>query len=148
MQKISFHKDLEWLKPFLFIARQDVPIHAIKRVNGFRVPFDKEELTHASITTTNGRSFNINIRYQDQTRERIYRTPTLSFILDSLAHELAHLVHWKHDYKHLQLQSKLLYKFSLVLKELGIDDSSTRNFNVVKKKINKYKEKHDQRTKN
>lgn len=50
----------------------------------------------------------------------------LNLILENLAHELAHIIHWEHTIEHWELTTKILKRFSRVLRSLGIKDTNRR----------------------
>lgn len=98
------------------------------QLRGYRIKPNLTEQTEGStIRDEDTKTFNVNLLIASYIKEtKKYRLKALHFMLDTLAHELAHTVHWEHTYKHYELQAKLMRRFSKVLKKLKIKDSSFR----------------------
>ena len=126
---IKYSKDLEWLKPFVEHYKHSVPLHKIKSIKSYRVKKGLTERSYGS-TIKEGGKYSINLRiYLWNRTSREYRYETIAIILDTLAHELAHVkqkgkAFGKHDHKHLNNQAWFLVGFSYILKVLGIKDTS------------------------
>ena len=130
--KIKLNKDVKWLEPYLKAADSFVPIRRISSVIGYQVPFYKTERQYGSITVhydKNQININLLIKTQDL-NQGIHKNARMANVLDSLAHELAHLLEWEHTPEHLMLQAKLLMCFAKVSKELKVKDLSLRLKNV------------------
>jgi hypothetical protein len=136
---IKYDKRLDWLRPFLHSVRDLVPLEKIHTIRGYSVPLDKEEQQYASITQYK-KKYNINLRltmnyylYNQQ------KDMFLSTLLETFAHELAHLRHWDHTADHFELTAKLLLRFSFVLKKLKINKLYQRpNYKKMAKEVAKY----------
>lgn len=121
---IKYSKDLLWLKPF--VECLDVlPLKKLQRIKGYRVAKNLDSQSYGSIVTKDGKKYSINIEtYTYSKKDKQYRKKRIEEILLTLAHELAHLVHWEHTPQHFQLQSNIMWCFSLTLHELKIKDHS------------------------
>ena len=118
---IRYSKDVLWLKPFIEEVLFNIPFKKIKAIKGYKVRKGHEPLQYGSTVRKNALyTINILTHTNGDIKERI------SVILDTLAHELSHIKNWEHDYKHFQLQALLLYRFSVIIKRLGIKDTSAR----------------------
>jgi hypothetical protein len=120
---LKIQNNIKWVSPFIDSVKDIIPLHKVKRITGYKVPMYKEEIAYASITRVSTRTYNINLRLtNNDTQKSVF----LASFLDSLAHELAHLVYWKHDHRHFALQVKVLSRFSKVLKKCKIKDTYSR----------------------
>lgn len=130
-------KDIQWLSPFIQLARGLVPVDRVREIRSARTPLDKIERSVATCRRLPGGFYRITIKthYQrekgagDGTFTRTgYARHNRFYLLDSLAHELAHVKHWDHTPQHLLLQSKLLSRFARELERQGyrsIEDEQT-----------------------
>lgn len=127
MAKPTFYsKNMLWLKPFVDSVNDLVPTDRIMRIRDYRVRKGLESLAYGSrLTYGNRYSINIEPATWNKTEKR-YIGVTYQVILDTLAHELAHTIHLEHTPEHFQLQSRILLRFSRILKDNGILDHSIR----------------------
>lgn len=124
---IKYSKDLEWLKPFVDSAHKLVNLDAIKSIRSYKVKAGLKEQTYGSIIKTVNGECRININpYVWNKKKKKYIGETMSVVLDTLAHELSHIKHFNHNYKHFRTQSLILLKFSGIIKKLKIEDTSKR----------------------
>lgn len=136
---IKYDKKLDWLRPFVHSIRDLVSIDKIHSIRGYSVAINKEEQQYASITAYK-KKYNINLRltmnyYLTKQQKDMY----LSTLLETFAHELAHLQHWEHNSDHFQLTAKILLRFSFVLKKLKINKLYQRpNYKLMAKEVAKY----------
>lgn len=127
---IKYHKHTEFLESYIEAASYLVPLEKLKYVKAYKVPENKNENTFAVITRLDNK-FSISIRLWKQTfkvkeKNRVfagYTTHYLASILETLAHELAHLKYWKHTYEHFELTARIMLEFSTVLRDLKIKDT-------------------------
>lgn len=128
MGETRLAKDIQWLGPFLRLAKGLVPIHRIREIRTARTPLDKIEHSVATCGKLPGGFYRIVIKTHYQRQKAIgegrfvhsgYARHSKLFVLDSLAHELAHVKHWEHTPQHLVLQSKLLLRFARELERQG-----------------------------
>lgn len=130
---IKYDRHTRFLKPFIESVSDLIPIEHIVKVKGYWVDGNKQEAQHAAIQKlANNKHYIITIKIKAQlfqllpngNRKFIGHTPDfLASILSHLAHELGHIKHWDHDYKHFRLEAKIMLRFSKVLKELKITDT-------------------------
>ena len=127
---IKYTKNVLWLQDYVESVSHLVPIEQIKRIVGYKVKLGLKENQEALIRVANSRGtkFIISLKlYEQQIIKNRYRhiPLTYSYILDSLAHELSHILNFEdHDAAHLKLQAKILIKFSQVMKKKKITDNS------------------------
>jgi len=122
---IKYTKNVVWLEDYVNSVSDLVPIEQIKRVIGYKVKIGLNECQDAAIQTANkrGDKFVISIKLYEQ--EILKHKPIhIAFVLDSLAHELAHLMYWEHDSHHFKLQARILFRFGMMLKKKNINDTS------------------------
>ena len=117
---IKYSKDLEWLKPFVDHCCYSVPLHKIKSIRSYKVRSGLKVKAYGS-TSKEGSEYNINLN--------VYPFNRIAIILDTLAHELAHVKQkgknfGKHDSKHFNNQANILVGFSYILKLLKVKDTS------------------------
>ena len=139
--KIKFWKSVEWLRPFINSGNGLVPLHKIREVMGFKVALHKQ--TQSAATTIKFYSdrggsatyFKITINTHDYTVKTLgngkfkkvdHRELSMSYVLDSLAHELAHLKYWEHSPEHLVLQCRIMARMAKVAGKKGITDLSVK----------------------
>lgn len=123
---MRIHKNVSFILPYLKSARKLVPLERLDTIKGYKVDLYKSERSYGSIVT-NGSRANINLLITNNyVLENKQRPIFLMVILDSLAHELAHLVHWKHTPDHMMLQVKILRNFVRVMKKNGVKDTYKR----------------------
>jgi WLM domain len=121
---IKYHKDVLWLQPFVEAAARFVKIEKITHVRCLKTPLNREEQSYATISVDcekKTKNISLNIKMQMHKFEKVgnnlysvkgYKALDKWVILDSLAHELAHMKHWVHDAKHFRLQSKIMVMFA------------------------------------
>lgn len=124
---MKYYKNMEFLKPYIESAKDLFPYKKFDVLKGYRVKKGKSEQTEGSIHMEDNGRFTISLltaSYYPQ--EKKYKNKTLHFILDTLAHELAHAAEWEHTPRHYEIQSKVSLRFSKVLRKLKVKDSSLR----------------------
>jgi hypothetical protein len=128
-----YSKATRWMKQFVDLAHDLVPIDRIQTVKIVTVPLEKRILTAACLLWDKGGYYAININLQKSDwevvgenlyRKKKYKKDSLSSTLDSLAHELAHIKFKDHHPNHLVLQARILMRFAKHLKKLGVKDTS------------------------
>lgn len=133
---IKYTKNVAWLEDYVNSVSDLVPIEQIKRVVGYKVKLGLKENQEALIRVANNRGtkFIISLKLYEQGihKNKLKHIPlTYSYILDGLAHELAHLLQWEHCSDHLKLQAKILKKFSTIVKKKDIDDTSKPFVDII-----------------
>lgn len=133
MAEIKYTKNVLWLKPFVESAKDLVPLERLYGIKGYKVSKHLEETTYGSLTQY-GREKRLHmairimeIKKKPKTKRKEHKKGRCETILLTLAHELAHLVHWEHVPEHFELQGRLVVKFYSVLKKSGIKDFMTRH---------------------
>lgn len=119
-----YSKNMLWLKPFVRAAKRFVPVERIMRVHGYRVPKGREAIAFGRKFTF-GNRYVITLLAEEWSKSKgKYVRDTYEIVLDTLAHELAHTVHFEHSPDHHHLKYKIGMAFSKVLKKQGIMDHS------------------------
>jgi len=129
----KYSKSTLWLKQFIDLCDGLLPVDRILAVRAYYVPTEKRMLTDACLLWDRGGWYNVTISLEKAKWKTLgnkkflkekHTEARLGFILDSLAHELAHIKIKDHHPDHLILQSKILLRFAKHLKKLGIKDTS------------------------
>jgi len=122
---MKYTKNVRWLQPFVESTASLVPLKNLKSIRGYRVPKGKQERAYGSLTDDSG-VYSMALRLQSVPKKKSdpYVDSTLSGVLECLAHELAHLVHWQHTVEHFELQARILLRFCSILTQEKIDDTS------------------------
>lgn len=126
---MKLSRNMEWSLPFLEAAADLVPLHTVSVVRGYSVPVGKEPTTEGAITHYTDGSITITVMLtgytvSKDTGERMGASFEVALL--TLAHELAHLVHWEHTPEHLLLTARLLQRFARVARQEGVQDTSRR----------------------
>jgi len=129
---IDIDKDLEWLAPYIMEAkRAGVPIWRIEKIVGYYVPLDKVENQHAAIIKDGNKKATITILKKRQVYssdngvayasgyEDAHKKYHFEFTLNSLAHELSHIVYWEHNADRFIEEARLFKRFASLSKRLG-----------------------------
>lgn len=131
-RKIKYGSKVAWMKDYVKAAASTVDLSRLREIKGYQVPLDKLPVSSASIIKDPGGWCNILIRitkpeYANMGNGKFKAIKQLpedfAFLLDSLAHELAHLEHWEHTPAHLKLQAQILVKFAEVAERKGVKDT-------------------------
>lgn len=125
-REIKYTKNISWVKPFVESVKDLIPIKNITHVRGYQIKYNLNEVTQASTivnNTTNDITINLLVKSYNKTK-KLYKCHLIHYILDCLAHELAHTVEWEHTSKHYKIQARIMLRFSTVIKKLGIKDTS------------------------
>lgn len=142
----KYSRNTRWMKPYVEAVRDIVPLSRLQEVIGFKVPLDKSEQCSATIIRYTGAWYKITLRLWDPKYKNLggrkflktqHKRSDFASVLDSLAHELAHMIHWDHTPEHLILQSKILIRLARVAKKLGVKDTYSSK---IYKKISKEEE--------
>ncbi len=129
MKHIKYSKSIDWLVPYVECAKGLVNLNKLKVVTTFKVPVSKIKQTEACLIRYDAKNYKITLTLYNQKRKRVNSKikiksvkNTISFVLDSLAHELAHLKYFDHRPEHLALQARILIRMTKVAKLQGILD--------------------------
>jgi hypothetical protein len=118
---LKYSKELEWLRPYIEKARVCVP--NIDKLDAlYKLPLKKNKRqTIAGVCHEQGGRYKIFL-YTEYNSIKKYNPLTLKRkkyskidIIEHLAHELSHMVHWDHCPKRLILQSQLAIIFAGML---------------------------------
>jgi hypothetical protein len=126
--KIKYSKDLAWLAPFVDSARHHVPLHLLNSVKSYKVPLGRLEQSDAYIKFYRQR-YTITIRAYEQHGKK-HIPVTIETMLLHVAHELSHLVHWKHTTAFAKLLATIFSIFTEHLDQYGIPDIQQRHTSV------------------
>ena len=133
--EVVIDDDLAWLVPYLVLARKlGVPIWRVREIKGYYVASHKMEQQSAATlrdvdqpnkkavitilkkhqvwSIKNGK-FEVS-RYVEADKSYFFECT-----LDSLAHELSHIIFWNHTADRFVLEKKLLYSFSQLARRRG-----------------------------
>ena len=128
-----YYKSTLWTKEFIELCSDILPIDRILTVKEVKVPLDKTIKTAAQLAWDTAGWYNITLNFHSHDwenrgnkmfKKRGHKRESLSYLLDSLAHELAHIRYKYHVPEHLILQCKILMRFAKHLKKLGVGDTS------------------------
>lgn len=101
-------KDLSWLFPFIDEVDHLVPLDKLTSIRGYKQQWNKQVASYGG-THSDGEVYNITLltHVYSKTRKR-HEPEAMGLIIDTLAHELAHLVFWEHGWEHFRLQVRIL----------------------------------------
>jgi hypothetical protein len=119
-QVTKLTKDVRWLEPYLRSASRLVPTHRLKAIRGFTVRAE-EDFHFGRILTPDFKSFTMTLALREQVGRRVSPRYIVD-ILQTFAHELAHLKHWEHTPEHWALEAKIAARFAKVAKRLKLPD--------------------------
>jgi len=126
VNKIKYTKNVLWLKPFVECSSKLIPLNKITNIRGYKVRKGCEELAYGSTIYKKGK-YSINIKTHNLVGYSKYSGSSISIILDTLAHELAHVkTGFEHTPEHYELTARIALKFSQILYKNGIIDTSKR----------------------
>lgn len=116
-------KKLLWVQPYLKEVSNLIPLESLKELKGYYV-YETQGVARQEGQTIRNKSnkYTITLRLNRGDAGLIF----MYDFLHTLAHELAHLKYFEHDYKHIKLTCKIFSKFAKVLKEQGITDTYQR----------------------
>jgi hypothetical protein len=145
-QTFKIHKKLEWLTEYInasveFIGEEN--FKKLKSVTYYKIPntklshqyaciWDREGIYEIMICLTANRIAKIKDKYYMRVSEFTKIT-----LLNHLAHEIAHIVHWEHTPEHKILENEICSKFMHMLSQTGYKNEDKepikkRNFLIVK----------------
>lgn len=109
----KFSKGVAWLEPFYKEVEHFLPKRKkIIAVKGYSRREGQNGSLGCALTDSKEREYTITL----QAWTIIYsgkRVPYMAYyMLEVFAHEIAHVVHWDHEHKHMELSSKILRKFA------------------------------------
>ena len=130
MKHIKFSKRNEWLREYVESAHGLVNLDKLKSVTTFTVPTSKIKKTEACLTRYDSKNFKMTLTLYDHIRVRRtngkikveHKRHNFNYVLDSLAHELAHLKFFDHRPEHLALQARILVRMTKIASKNGILD--------------------------
>jgi hypothetical protein len=132
---IQIDSYLEWLWPYVKLSQKlGIPIHSIKKIKGYYVQANKLERQMAQCACYLGRFTITLLRLRQEyimTKKGNFKVEGWSDCavdhykddtLQSLAHELSHTIHWKHNAERLILEMKLMLVFARYAKRTGYEE--------------------------
>ena len=122
MQKIKINASLEWVRDYLRRVKHLFPYNRLVRIRAkatapinAKEPYnacilhDEVEDTYEIILVTNWQE---KYKYFDGNKCHLRHSPFSRIdLLNHLAHELAHMLHWRHTPEHKILESKITTLF-------------------------------------
>ena len=132
--KIKIDEDLAWFAPYLTkAARLGLPIYRIKEVVGYYVPETKQERQLAAIHDLGHGKYKITIVKWRQQWKRTRKGSSFEVsgwvrcdqqhyfesTIESLAHEISHMLHWEHTADRWILEKKIALAFAKLAKKRG-----------------------------
>lgn len=119
---IRVSPDLAWLFPYIARLQKWDMLKKLAKIRSYRVPLGRYERTYGSITRHRGK-FCISLCTKVQSLDKsCYLLSDKGTILETLAHELAHIIEWEHTPKHFELTARFCLLFSKVMKKTKIQD--------------------------
>jgi len=111
---VKISKRLSWLKPYLMLACHRYHIKMPLSVRAFTPRWDKNQDSLAMVTKVGLKNYRISIHmyYKEDTGDLIL-LPNI-MILDSLAHELAHIKEWSHNKDWKKLYQDIYSEFKKI----------------------------------
>lgn len=128
---IKISPELEWVEPYLKRASKIVPVEQLEKIIAVKPRLDQIQHCHAQLVTetdtnTNAvkrRYISMNLYYVKSHKLEPLQRKKVPFskidLLETLSHELAHLVEIKHTPEHKKLESKICTIFMTMLKRTG-----------------------------
>lgn len=129
---IKISTSLKWMRPYLEVISDLVPLPRLQKIETMKTPLDRQSQADAIITKTNNGWYYMRINTwspvwanlgESKFKKIKYTKEPLANTLDSLAHELSHMVHWEHKPEHLMLQAQILVRFAKKAQVLGVTDT-------------------------
>jgi hypothetical protein len=117
-----YNASAEWLTPFINSVKDLVPLDKLDAIKGYKIKRNYEPGQYgACIKTIATNRYVITLKMKDWSKQdKKYKNATIGGILETLAHELAHLSYWEHTHEHWKLQSRIQLRFSNVIKKLDV----------------------------
>lgn len=131
--KIKLSTHFNWMFPYIKLAwEMGIPIHKLKSISGYSTPPSRLDKVWGWTHYNKDGTFRIRIMDQFQVlrkdkKKRIYVAGYLDhdykwkfeFTLNTLAHELTHLIYYDHSPERFILEQKLMIRFAKLAKKLG-----------------------------
>ena len=125
-----------WLHPFLEVAQEYVSFNRFRAIESFKVPLEKTHRAYGRClhyeynNTYKIRLLTHRARYRPRVKGRCdrqfkaayYTALSIETILETLAHELAHIKYWEHSLAHHRLTCELHLAFADVCVKIGEKD--------------------------
>lgn len=134
---IKYSKNALWLKPYVDSVSDLIPLNKIYRIKGYQVRVGCEEKKQGMASQITKTKHVITIRMWDLTEDRKKHRRRLYYhVLETVAHELSHLVYWEHTASHFRLTAQVLIRFSDIIEQQGILDTSKQiDRNLIMNKV-------------
>jgi len=123
----KYTKNVKWVKPFIDGISHLVPVEKLDYIRGYKIRKDFEAAQYGQLTKySNGRQV-LTIKVMDyDKKKKKYVNGYIGNILETLAHETAHLMHWEHTIDHYKLQATIQLAFADIMEKLEIEDTDVR----------------------
>ena len=123
-RRFKSHKKCLWLIPFVESVKDLIPTKKLTGLKGYKVSPKKFAAQYGACLQDYDGTFIINMRlyrYDEVTKKHV--TMYQGHLLETFAHELAHMVIWEHNAEHMRYTGKILQRFAKVLKKQKITDT-------------------------
>ena len=128
------NKNIQWILPFYHDAKPLLGKHKLDGIYGYKVPIGKAPTQDGQIIRheVDGRVTKTVITLRTHWnkkrvgRKDIHVPITIASVLQTFAHELAHLKYWEHDIHQWALCAQIQLAFSKTFENLGWTDTEDR----------------------
>lgn len=118
---MKLSKDLFWVQPFLNEVGHLVPLERLTGLTGYKQRPGRNIGSYGGTHTHDLQEYNITLlTHEWNVRKQKHVTAQDGMVLDTLAHELAHLVFWEHSWEHFALQVKILKCWVRIVKNMDM----------------------------
>lgn len=140
---VKLADNVKWFEPYFGDVSHLVPLEHLEKVFGMFPRLDQLQHHHAHLVDeTDGRNhrkyISMYLLYTSTVKLKPLKRKIKAFskvdLLEHLAHELAHLVHWKHTPNHKRLECEIMLKFMSRLQSTGYvsEEHELKNANPLK----------------
>lgn len=115
---MKLSKELTWIAPFLEEVLHLIPLERLTDVRGYRQRRDRNIGSYGGTHTADMLTYNITLlTHEWNKKKKKHVLVQEGMVLDTLAHELAHIVYWEHSWEHFNLQVRILHAWINVVRE-------------------------------
>ena len=146
----KYDKHTHWMKPFVESADGLVKVDKIRALLRIKAQEDRGQASLAICTKEHDGTYTIRMYTVIRDHKRLpnglwkskpFTSMRVYVILETLAHELAHLRHFRHPPEMFELKARLMKRFAKVAKDLGITDLEIKHSKIRKMVEEKIKER-------
>jgi len=128
---VKISPELKWVIPYLKRASKIVPVEQLEKIIAVKPRLEQIQHCHAQLVTETNthtnqvkrRYISLNLYYVKSHQLKPLKRKKVPFskidLLETLAHELAHLIDVKHTPKHKKLENRLCSIFMTMLEQTG-----------------------------